>query len=218
MAARQDGSAVAERHAIPTRLLRSTPIGTKLRGVAPTEETTRVQVIETGRLLLRRLEVGDAPFIFELVNDPAWLRYIGDKGVRSLDDACDYIRNGPLDMYSRHGFGLYCVELRENGTPIGVCGLLKRDSLPDADIGFAFLPAFRSQGFARESAAATLAYARQTLSLERVLAIVSPDNQDSAKLLEKIGLRLERAVQLAEGGDTVNLFAIDFEQLESAAR
>jgi RimJ/RimL family protein N-acetyltransferase len=186
----------------------------KLHGVAPAEETTRVQVIETERLLLRRLEIGDAPFIFELVNDPAWLRYIGDKGVRTLDDARNYIRNGPQDMYSRHGFGLYCVELKEGGTPIGVCGLLRRDSLPDADIGFAFLPAFRSQGFARESAAATLAYARGTLSLERVLAIVSPDNQDSAKLLEKIGLRMERSACLTDGSDPVNVFAIDFEQAD----
>jgi ribosomal-protein-alanine N-acetyltransferase len=181
------------------------------RVIAAADETTRVQVIETGRLILRRLHEGDAPFIFELVNDPAWLRYIGDKGVRTLDDARNYIRNGPMAMYAQHGFGLYCVELRENAAPIGVCGLLKRNTLPDADIGFAFLPAFRAQGFARESAAATLDYARQTLSFERVVAIVSPDNQDSARLLEKIGFHLERAVQLTEG-DPVNLFAIDFGQ------
>jgi RimJ/RimL family protein N-acetyltransferase len=173
-----------------------------------------VQVIETGRLILRRLHEGDAPFVFDLVNDPAWLRYIGDKGVRTLDDARAYIRNGPVAMYTQHGFGLYCVELKANGMPIGVCGLLKRDTLPDADIGFAFLPAFRSQGYARESAAATLDYARQTLNFERVVAIVSPDNQDSAKLLEKIGLRRERAVQLGEDSETVNLFAIDFEQAD----
>jgi ribosomal-protein-alanine N-acetyltransferase len=175
-----------------------------------------VQVIETGRLILRRLHEGDAPFIFDLVNDPAWLRYIGDKGVRTLDDARAYVRNGPVAMYTQHGFGLYCVELKSTGMPIGVCGLLKRDMLPDVDIGFAFLPAFRSQGYARESAAATLDYARQKLNFERVVAIVSPDNQDSAKLLEKIGLRLERALQLAEDAETVNLFAIDFEQASVA--
>jgi RimJ/RimL family protein N-acetyltransferase len=120
-------------------------------------------------------------------------------------------------MYSRHGFGLYCVERKEGGAPIGMCGLLKRDSLPDADIGFAFLPAFRAQGFARESAAATLAYARNTLSLERVLAIVSPANADSAKLLRKIGMRLERSLQLAEDTEPVNLFAIDFVEEDGIA-
>lgn len=177
-----------------------------------------MQVIETGRLILRRLHDGDAPFIFELVNDPDWLRYIGDKGVRTLDDARNYIRNGPVAMYAQHGFGLYCVELSENGTPIGVCGLLKRDTLQDVDIGFAFLPAFRSQGFARESAAETLDYARHALKLERVVAIVSPGNHDSERLLEKIGFRLERAMRLAEDGDTVNLFAIDFEQAGGTAR
>ena len=176
-----------------------------------------MQVIETGRLTLRRLHEGDAPFIFDLVNDPAWLRYIGDKGVQTLDDARGYIRNGPVAMYAQHGFGLYCVELRENGMPIGVCGLLKRDTLPDIDIGFAFLPAFRSQGLARESAAATLDYARQTLGVGRVVAIVSPGNVDSARLLEKIGFRLERAVQMAEDSDPVNLFAIDFERADGGA-
>jgi RimJ/RimL family protein N-acetyltransferase len=167
-------------------------------------------VIETERLILRRLHVGDAEFIFELVNDPDWLRYIGDKGVKTLDDACNYIRTGPMAMYERFGFGLLMVESKEDGTPIGICGLLKRDTLDDVDIGFAFLPAFRAQGYARESAAATLAYARNVQNIERVIAIASPDNHDSARLLEKIGLRFEKLLQLSDHGDEVKLFAIDF--------
>lgn len=167
-------------------------------------------VIETERLILRRLHVGDAEFIFELVNDPDWLRYIGDKGVKTLDDAGNYIRTGPMAMYERVGFGLLMVESKEDGTPIGICGLLKRDTLDDVDIGFAFLPAFRAQGYARESAAATLAYARDVQNIERVIAIASPDNHDSARLLEKIGLRFEKLLQLSDHGDEVKLFAIDF--------
>jgi RimJ/RimL family protein N-acetyltransferase len=167
-------------------------------------------VIETERLILRRLHVGDAEFIFELVNDPDWLRYIGDKGVKTLDDACNYIRTGPMAMYERFGFGLLMVESKEDGTPIGICGLLKRDTLDDVDIGFAFLPAFRAQGYARESAAATLAYARNVQNIERVIAIASPDNHDSARLLEKIGLRFEKLLQLSDHGDEVKLFVIDF--------
>jgi len=169
-----------------------------------------VAIIETERLILRELEAADAAFILELLNDPAWLRYIGDKGVRTLDDARDYIRNGPADMYARYGFGLYRVETKDDGTPVGICGLLKRDTLPDVDIGFAFLPAFRAQGYARESVVATLVHARNVLKIERVIAITSIDNDDSGKLLEKVGMHFERMLQLSDHGEEVKLFAVDF--------
>ena len=167
------------------------------------------RVLETERLILRRLDEGDADFIFELVNDPDWLRYIGDKGVKTLDDARTYIRTGPVAMYERVGFGLYLVESKESGAPIGICGLIKRDTLKDVDIGFAFLPAFRAQGYAREAAAATLAYARDVLHLPRVIAITSPDNHDSARLLEKIGLRFETMQRHGNETHDVRVFGID---------
>ena len=166
-------------------------------------------VIETERLILRRLTLDDAAFIHELVNDPDWLRYIGDKGVRTLDDARGYLGKGPIDMYARLGFGLFRVEQRSDGAVIGLCGLIKRDTLDDVDIGFAFLPAYRAQGYAREAAQATLDYARDALHLGRVVAIVSPNNRDSAKLLEKVGLREERRLEIAER-DPVILFGIGF--------
>ncbi len=187
----------------------STPAATASASAAATDAFDRVVVVETPRLILRRLHLGDAPFIFELVNDPDWLRYIGDKGVRTLDDARGYLRNGPLAMYERAGFGLYCVELRESGAPIGLCGPIRRDTLPDVDIGFAFLPAFRAQGYAREAAQATLEHARDVLGLARVIAIVSPGNHASSRLLEKIGLRYERRIRPSEN-DEVLLYAIDF--------
>jgi RimJ/RimL family protein N-acetyltransferase len=155
-----------------------------------------VIVCETERLILRRLNDGDAAFILELLNDPDWLRYIGDKGVRNLDDARAYIENGPVAMYARHGFGLYCVELKIDRTPIGMCGLIKRDTLPDVDIGFAFLPQYRARGYAREAAQATLAYGRDAIALKRVVAITSPDNEASGRLLQAIGLSFERLHQL----------------------
>ncbi len=154
-------------------------------------------VIETDRLLLRRLCADDAGFILELVNDPDWLRYIGDKGVRNLDDARAYIENGPLAMYARHGFGLWRVELKDGRTPIGMCGLIKRDTLEDVDIGFAYLPRFRGCGYAREAAAATLAHGANGLGLRRIVAITSPDNAASGRLLEAIGLNFERQLDLA---------------------
>jgi [ribosomal protein S5]-alanine N-acetyltransferase len=168
-----------------------------------------LKIIETDRLVLRHLSVDDAEFIFELVTDPSWLRYIGDKGVRNLDDARQYILSGPVDSYERNGFGLYLVELKADGTPIGITGLVKRDTLPDADIGFAFLPAYRSMGYAVESAAAVMAYARTSLGLNRILAITSPDNEASAKLLGKIGLRFERMMKLSEDAPEVKLFMSD---------
>jgi ribosomal-protein-alanine N-acetyltransferase len=148
-------------------------------------------VIETERLVLRRLEPADAAFILELVNDPDWLRYIGDKGVHDLDGARAYIENGPMAMYERVGFGLYCVERKGGATPVGICGLIKRDTLDDVDIGFAFLPAYRGHGYAREAAQATLDYARDQLGLARVIAITSPGNDASGRLLEAIGLSFE---------------------------
>jgi ribosomal-protein-alanine N-acetyltransferase len=195
MASREDGSALSAIESEST-LRRATP--------------SRKAVIETERLALRRLDLDDAPFIFELVNDPDWLRHIGDKNVRSLDDACAYLVNGPIAMYAKHGFGLYAVERREDRALIGMCGLIKRDALDDVDIGFAYLPAYRAQGYAREAAAAALAHARDVLGMRRVVAIVSPANHASARLLERVGLRYESAVRPAEDRDPIDLFAINF--------
>jgi len=166
-------------------------------------------VLETERLVLRRLTTGDAPFILELLNDAAFLRHIGDKGVRTEADACRYIETGPMASYLRHGFGLYRVELKDGGEPIGMCGLLKRDYLPDVDIGFALLPRYRSRGYAFESASAVLAHARDTLGVARVLAITSPDNVDSIGLLEGLGFRFERMARPAENEAEVKVFSRD---------
>jgi RimJ/RimL family protein N-acetyltransferase len=165
-----------------------------------------LKVLETKRLVLRRFEPDDAQFILELVNDPDWLRFIGDKSVRNLQDARGYIQKGPMDMYARHGFGLYCVELKSDATPIGMCGLLKRDTLEDVDIGFAFLPRFRSQGYGREAAQATLAYGADVLGLKRIVATTTPDNDASGRLLGKIGLRFERMFAVPGENREVRLY------------
>lgn len=165
-----------------------------------------MKILETRRLVLRRLSDEDAPFIFELVNDESFLRYIGDRGVRTLDDAREYIQKGPMDSYRRFGFGLYLVQLKESGAPIGICGLLKREVLADVDLGFAFLREYRRKGYGFESAAAVLAYGRNVLGLKRIVAITDPDNDASAQLLEKLGLRFESMVTLTEDGVESKLF------------
>ncbi|HEY1435325.1 MAG TPA: GNAT family N-acetyltransferase, partial [Thermoanaerobaculia bacterium] len=127
-----------------------------------------MKVFETDRLVLRRLTAEDAPFILEILNDADWLRFIGDRGVRTLDDARHYIATGPVESYARHGFGLFLTALKAGGTPIGLCGLLKRDVLDDVDVGYAFLPQYRGNGYAQEAAAAMLRFARDTVGLARV--------------------------------------------------
>jgi len=163
-------------------------------------------VIETQRLALRELKAGDAPFILELLNEDGFLEFIGDKGVRSLADARQYIAKGPVDSYRRYGFGLYLTSLREDGTPIGICGLVKRDALPDVDLGFAFLAKYWLRGYASEAAAAVLAHGRKVLGLKRIVAITALGNRGSMAVLEKIGLRLEGRIRLAEEGPELNLY------------
>jgi RimJ/RimL family protein N-acetyltransferase len=166
-------------------------------------------VLETDRLRIRRLSLDDADFILRLLNEPSFIEYIGDKGVRSRDGARLYILNGPIASYEKFGFGLYLVELRESGAPVGMCGLLKRDVLEDVDIGYALIPDFWSKGYALESVSAVMSYASKVLGLKRVVAVVSPDNQSSIRLLEKLGFRFERMVKLSDGGPEIKLFASD---------
>lgn len=163
-------------------------------------------VLETPRLLLRRLTLDDAEFIFRLVNDPSWLQFIGDKNVRNLDDARRYLREGPLDMYHRYGHGMYRVEERDSDTSIGMCGLIKRDTLPDVDVGYAFLPESRGKGYAYEAASAVLAHGNRQFGMRRIVAIVTPSNAASIRVLEKAGMKFERLLELTPG-DPVNLFA-----------
>jgi RimJ/RimL family protein N-acetyltransferase len=165
-------------------------------------------ILETERLSLRHLSAdNDAAFILELLNDPSFIRYIGDKGVRSLDDARQYILDGPIKSYEMYGFGLNLVELKSNPTAIGICGVLKRDTLPHPDLGFAFLPAYWNRGYAFESAAAVMDHARAVLHLDQVLAITSSDNEASVKVLSKIGFTFDRLMKLTGNTEEIKLFS-----------
>jgi len=164
-------------------------------------------VIDTPRLTLRCLDLDDAPFYLRLLNDPSFIENIADKGVRTLDDAREHLRNGPIASYARHGHGLWMVELKDTGTPIGICGLIKRDVLDDVDVGYALLPEFCGQGYAAEAAAAALAYGRETLGLQRVVAVVNAENARSLHLLGKLGFRYERMVRLSPADREIQLLA-----------
>ncbi|HQZ95445.1 MAG TPA: GNAT family N-acetyltransferase [Pyrinomonadaceae bacterium] len=160
--------------------------------------------LQTERLNIRELNsASDAEFICALLNSPKFIKYIGDRGVRSGWEAADFIENRYRTSYRDHGYGLYAVELKD-GTPIGICGFVRRDTLPGPDIGFAFLPEFEHQGFGYESAAAMMKYGRDTFEFTTVYAITSPDNDASGSLLEKLGFSFDRMI--ANGDQTVKLF------------
>ena len=168
-----------------------------------------MNVLQTERLALRRLTTEDAEFILQLLNEPSFLRFIGDKGVRTLEEAQEYILTGPMTSYEKHGFGLFLTTLRESGVPVGICGLLKRDTLQDVDVGYAFLPQFWSRGFAFESASAVIAYGKSAFALTRVVAITDPTNHGSIKVLEKLGLKFEQMIRLTPDSAEIQLFGRD---------
>jgi len=172
-----------------------------------------MDILETDRLFLREFITTDAPFILDLLNDPAFLQFIGDRQVRTLADAEKYIEMGPVASYVRNGFGLCLVLLKDTETPIGMCGLIKRDALEDVDIGYAFLPQHRSKGYALEAVQAVKAYAREVVKLKRLVAIVDPANERSVRVLEKIGMSFEKLIKLSADDIDLKLFACDLDRV-----
>ena len=162
----------------------------------------------TNRLILEEFVVEDAPFILELLNDPAFLRFIGDRHVRTIADAEEYILHRLRPDYERFGFGFYITRLNENRVPIGLCGLVKRDRLEDVDVGFAFLPAYRGDGYAFEAAAAVIDYGINQHHLTRIIAVTDPDNTKSIRLLEKLGLSYEKNI-IWDDGFELKQFALE---------
>ena len=169
-----------------------------------------MKILETKNLILRQVSPDGAQFIFALLNDPAFIRNIGDRGVRTLDDAHDYIRNRLVASYEKFGFGMYLAILKDSGDATGLCGLVKRDGLDDVDIGYAFLPQYRSKGYATESALAVKEYAKSVIRLKRLVAITDPANRGSIRVLEKIGLEFEKMVRLSEDDIDLRLYATNF--------
>ncbi len=164
--------------------------------------------IVTERLTIRAFTLDDAAFIVTLVNDPDWLRFIGDKAVKTEEDACRYLTAGPLAMYGLHGFGLCAIERNKDRATIGMCGLIRREGLEDVDIGYALVPEARGQGFALEAARAILEHGLTRLRIGRIVAITDPDNVASTRVLEGLGMRFERHMHLGEGAKRVALYSV----------
>ncbi len=159
-------------------------------------ESRRVKVLETARLTLRHVELGDADLFVELLNDPDFIRYVADRGVRTSEQAIAYLEERILPSYAKHGFGFYVAELKESGESIGICGLVKRETLDDVDVGFSILRKFWGQGYATEAASAVIDFGRTQLRLPRVVAIAASENTNSINVLKKLGLRFEKTIRL----------------------
>ena len=166
-----------------------------------------LKILETKRLILREVSAGDAEFMLDLLNQPSFIKYIGDRNVRTTAEAEEFIETRYRQSYRDNGFGLYAVELKDSAEVIGICGFVKRDTLPEPDIGFAFLPQFCGQGFAVESAAGSMKYGEETLGFTKVLAITTQNNESSGKLLEKIGFKFVESVKMPHDEDELKLFS-----------
>jgi RimJ/RimL family protein N-acetyltransferase len=163
-------------------------------------------LIETERLVLRELTESDAEFYFAILTDPDFKRFIADRGIRDANDALVNLRDRVLASYDAHGFGMWLVSRRVDGRPVGMAGLVKREFLNDVDLGYAFLPEGRGSGFATESAAAVMGYALERFGLQRLAAIVAPDNLASIRVLDRLGFRHTGQVRFPDGGDVCEHF------------
>jgi RimJ/RimL family protein N-acetyltransferase len=164
-------------------------------------------ILETERIQLCKITPNDVAFIFELLNTPTWLQYIGDKGIKTLADARDYIITGPMASYNKYGFGLWLVKLKQEQVPIGMCGLMQRDYLENVDIGFALLPQYTGKGYAYEAAKATLDYAKTNLNLKKIVAFTDIDNEHSISLLKKLGMSFEKMITIPTDSEELMLFS-----------
>ena len=170
-----------------------------------------MEILETERLLLRPLTLDDSDFILELLNTEGWIKYIGDRNIKTNEQARNYLENGPLKRYQTNGFGLSLVQLKTSNKSIGMCGLIKRDYLDHVDIGFAFLPDYTGMGYAYEVAKRTIQYAINELQKENILAITLPENSSSIKLLEKIGFKYDKNFITEDTREELSLYSINKE-------
>jgi|SRR5690606_7199323 len=167
-------------------------------------------IAETNRLIISKFTFDDAPFFLELANSPNWIKYIGDRHLKTVEDAKTYLKEGTLKCYKDFGFGFYKLQLKEeNNKTIGTCGLVKREKLEHTDIGFAMLPDYEGKGFGFEASIEILKLAKEQFKLSKILAITLPTNTNSIKLLEKLGLSFEKRVKLFEDDEELLLFAKD---------
>ena len=164
--------------------------------------------LATERLLMRWLTLDDTDLMLSIWNDPEFVRHVGDRGIRTPEQAVEALTGGPLALYRDFGYGPYRLSLSDSDEPVGICGLFRRDGLDDPDIGFALLPPYCGAGLASEAATAVVAHARDDLGIEILTAIVSPENAASIALIQKLGLSFERGITMPGEDDEISLYSI----------
>lgn len=162
----------------------------------------------TERLVLRRIGAEDAALMLAIWNDPAFVKHVGDRGIRTVEQAREAIQAGAMRLFAEHGYGPFSMNLKDDGGQIGICGLFKRDNLDAPDIGFAVLPAYCGKGYAGEAALAVVGHARDDLGIEVLTAIVSPANAPSVGLIEKLGLTFERMITMPGDDQAISLYSM----------
>jgi [ribosomal protein S5]-alanine N-acetyltransferase len=167
-------------------------------------------VLKTERLTARPFTKNDTPFIIELLNTEGWIKYIGNRNIKTAEQARQYLIDGPIKSYADNGFGLYLIALKDSNTPVGMCGLIKRNYLPHPDIGYAFLPSFMGKGYAFEIAQAMLQFAFTQLKFGKVLAITLPENNTSVRLLLKLGMQFEKKITDATSNETLDMYGLAY--------
>ncbi|WP_242083110.1 GNAT family N-acetyltransferase [Aestuariivivens sediminis] len=164
-------------------------------------------IVKTKRLHISKIVLKDAAFFLQLMNTPGFLKYIGDRNIKTIADAKAYLKSGLLKSYKVHGFGYYKLTLKEEpDRPIGIVGILKRDVLEHPDVGFALLPEYERLGYSYEASIEILKLAKDRFNLKKITAITNPDNDKSIKLLEKLGLKLEQRTDPFNEGKDLLLF------------
>jgi RimJ/RimL family protein N-acetyltransferase len=158
---------------------------------------------DTARLTLTPLTLNHDAFIITLLNSPGWLRFIGDRKVKTADDAKAYITK----IVNSTQFKYWVAKLKDTGEPIGVITLIERDYLPHPDIGFAFLPAYAKMGYAFEGADAVMHGLALAMGLSRLLAITLRDNVGSIGLLKKLGFVFDR--EMERDGEVLEVWGRD---------
>lgn len=165
------------------------------------------KIIDTKRLYLRELTLGDSEFVYKLVNTPKWIKFIGDRKINSIKDSEKYLTKGPLKSYTQNGFGMWLIVLKHSLIPIGICGILKREFINDLDIGFAMLPKYENNGYGYEAANATLTFAKHKLKISRIVGFTLDYNNHSINLLNKLGFKFEKMIRLPNNDENMALFA-----------
>ncbi|PZD79246.1 GNAT family N-acetyltransferase [Mesonia sp. K7] len=167
------------------------------------------KTFETERLFLRPTSIEDSQFIFDLLNSPKWIKYIGQRNINSPKEAENYIKVKMIPQLEKMGFSNYTVIRKEDQQKMGTCGLYNRKGIDGVDIGFAFLPDYEKKVYAYEAAFQIKQAAFEDFGLKKLNAITIKENLSSRKLIEKLGLTFVQNIRIPGDEEELMLYVIE---------